>query len=335
MIRIKLITPWSHIYAEEERRTPQQLNYEHGNLLFTYDIYCREYDWLLVYDDFSKQKTPGVLWEKEELACPREQTILVTQEPPTIKLYPNCYTHQFGYVLTTQDAAYLPHPNYRVGRGCLLWYAGYKMPEANEEVDYPKSKLLSTVCSNKMMKHTQHFHRFTLTRYISDNMPELDWYGRGMKPLKNKADALTPYKYHIAVENYIHRNHWTEKISDSLLGLCLTFYAGDPALKELLPADSFVPIPIDDPPAALDIIRTCINNNEYEKRLPAIREARRLIATKYNLYDQVKEVIEQHSPTARTGHACIRGRHALRRNPLHALSEFGKILHFRLFDRTY
>lgn len=337
MPRIKIIAPWSHAYASADNRTKQKMRFEHGDMQFTYDIYCRDYDWLLVYDDFSKEKIADMPWEVEELACPREQTILVTQEPPTIKLYPDCYTRQFGYVLTTQDATYLPHPNYRVGRGCLMWFAGYDMEEALAEPNYPKTKLISTVCSNKMMKHTQHFSRFKLTQYLSAHMPELDWYGRGMKALKNKTDALSPYKYHIAVENYIHRHHWTEKIADPLLGMCLTFYAGDPALQEILPEGSFVPIPIDDPPAALEIIQKSIRDNEYEKRLPAIKEARRLIATRYNLRDQVAEIIQNHTPGTpeqSTHPFVLKGRHTLRRNPLNALGELSKIIRFRIIQHA-
>ena len=307
-----------------------------GEIQFIVDSRCEDYDWLVVYDDIPKHDSGTVRKEMESLVCPPEQTVLITAEPPTIRIYPECYTRQFGYVLTTHDELYLPHRHYRRGRGCLQWLAGYGNEEAVRMPEYPKSKTLSTVCSSKMMKHTQHFKSYNLTQYLSQHLPEMEWFGYGVRPLSCKADALSDYRYHIAVENYIHPYHWTDKISDPLLGLCLTFYAGDPCLQEIFPPESFVPIPIDDPPAALEIIRKAIRDNEYDKRLPAIREARRLLVTKYNMYEQVVDLIRNHS-----GHASrplsptfIRGRHRLRKNPLNALEEFSKLVRFRVLQRT-
>lgn len=310
--------------------------FDWGDIQITHDAACREYDWLVLYDDLPKKSVGSVHREKEVLACPREQTILVTAEPPNIKLYPRCYTEQFGYVLTTHDRCYLPHRNYRRGQGCLRWMANYDREAVLNPAGYSKTKLISAVCSNKAMKHTQHFNRYRLITHVAKHLPELDWYGWGMNPLDKKYEALDDYKYHIAAENYLHPYHWSDKISDPILAECLTFYAGDPALAELLPAESFIPIPINDPQAALDIIQQAIRNNEYEKRLPAIREARRLILTKYNLFSQVEQVIRQHTVPAAEGteFGSILGRHRLRRNPLNALQELGLLLHYRVFNRA-
>lgn len=310
--------------------------FEWDDVLFINEASCREYDWLVVYDDMPRRSVGSIHRELEELACPREQTILVTAEPPTIKIYPRCYTHQFRYVLTTHDSLYLPHPNYRRGQGCLRWMANYNRHDVLSMPDWPKSKLISTMCSNKQMKHTQHFNRFRLTDYVAKHLPEMDWFGWGMKPLSKKYVALNDYKYHLAAENYIHPYHWSDKISDPILALCLTFYAGDPKLAEILPEESFIPIPIDDPEAALDIIQRAIRDNEYEKRLPALREARRLLLTKYNLFSQVASIIRQHGPTVGlTGKpTTISGRHRLRCNPLNALSEFVDLVRFRVLQRA-
>lgn len=311
--------------------------FEWDGMQFIHEAECRDYDWLVVYDDMPKRSAGSIVRELEPLACPRERTILVTAEPPSIKLYTGCYTRQFGYVLTTHDYKYLPHRNYRRGQGCLRWMASYTQEMLRESDPHPvKEKLISTCCTYKAMKHTQHFNRLQLTRYVSERLPELDWYGWGVRKLEFKYDALFPYKYHIAVENYIHPYHWSDKISDPILGLCLTFYAGDPCLGEVLPEESFIRIPIDDPPAAMEIIQTAIRNNEYEKRLPAIREARRRILSKYNLYSQVAEVVRQHPAAADSapGAACIKGRHRLRRNPINALEELFKLIRFRIFQKA-
>lgn len=324
MVNIKYINLAQGNYPDGKGPT-----FEIDGCRFIMDATCREYDWLVVFDDFPRKDMGSIIREAEPLACPREKTILVTQEPPSIKIYPQCYTRQYGYVLTTHLPQHLPHPHHRIGRGCVLWMADYTLEEAFSAPDYPKSKVLSTVCSAKQMKHTEHYHRYRLTRYIADHMPELDWYGRGVRPLNKKYEALNDYKYHIAVENYVRDYHWTDKISDPLLGLCLTFYAGDPKLGEVLPPESFIPIPLEDPEKALEIIRTAIANNEYEKRLPAIREARRRILEQYNFFRQVTATIHAHEeaeargiiPRAEKRPFTLLGRHAMRRRGFNALAE--------------
>ncbi len=302
--------------------------------VFDYSPQCQDYDWILVYDEFPKNSVGSVQNQEEVLNCPPEQTILVTTEPPTIKLYPSFYTHQFGYVLTTHEQSELPHPNYRLGQGCLLWFYSKTMEELRSYPEMPKSKILSTVCSSKQQGHTLHGKRYQLTKYLADRLPELDWYGHGVRWLDKKDDGLDDYKYHISIENYCAPHHWTEKLADPILPLALNFYAGDPKAHECLPEGSFIPIPLDDPEAAYQIIRDAIDQNAYEKALPALKEARKLLLEKYNLYAQVVQVIENHEKTYNKAHVLkhrsIKGRHRLRKRPLNALKALWGQVRFRL-----
>ncbi len=314
---------------------PWQMEWD--GVLFVKDDTCRDYDWLLVYDEFPKVNTGSIVRQREPLACPKENTILVTSEPPTIKIYTRPYVSQFAYVLSTHLPCYLPHRNRVHAPGCLLWMADYDFSAMRALPEFEKTKLISTVCSAKQQKHTLHNDRYRATRYIAERMPEMDWYGRGVRELAKKYDALSPYKYHLAAENYVGAHHWTDKISDPILGLCLTFYAGDPRLDEEFPAESFIPVPLDDHEATLTIMREAIRNNEYEKRLPALREARRLLVQKYNLFSQVARLVTEESaarqaagtPEPAAG-GCICGRHRLRCNPLNAVEEFAVTMRHKL-----
>ncbi len=162
----------------------------------------------------------------------------------------------------------------------------------------------------------------------------MEWYGRGVKELNKKYEAQNDYRYTIAIENYVAPYHWTDKISDPLLSLCLAFYVGDPRLEEIFPAESFIRIPLDDYEEAYRIIRNAIDNNEYEKRLPAIREARRILVEKHNIYNRVAALIKQHhnEPTEPLPEkpVLLKGRHRLRRNPLHLLTEAWELLKYKL-----
>ncbi len=341
-MKVKVISAWSRF--EQGGFLPSYVEWD--GVVFTADPNCRDYDWALVYDDFPRGISGSIEREREPLACPQENTILVTCEPPTIKIYTRPYVSQFGYIFSTHLPRYLVHPHRVHAPGCLLWIAGYSMEEARSLPEYEKTKVFSTVCSAKQQRHTMHQTRYEATRYLAENLPELDWYGRGVRELKNKCDALSPYRYHLAAENYVGDYHWTDKISDPILGLCLTFYAGDPKLGEVFPEESFIPVPLGDKEATLAIVREAIRNNEYEKRLPALREARRLLVQKYNLFAQaarhINEVTEARRAAGKplvgqggTGQLC--GRHRLRRNPIFAIEEGVALLrnkiHFKLNGR--
>lgn len=287
---------------------------EWNGLEFTCDINCRDYDWLVVYDEMRKDHL------REVLACDPAKTILVTQEPPSIKLYPPVYTRQFNYLLSTHEPELVRHPHHQRAEGCFTWLNQRSYDENAAARDYPKSELISVVISGKAMKHTEHYKRFTLVSHLQKNIPELIWYGHGVRPLKHKYEAMDGYRYHLAIENHIHPFHWSEKLSDSMLSLCLPFYAGDPRVDDIFPEESFIRLPIDDHEEALRIIKEAIANNEYEKRLPAIREARRRIIERYNLFSQIARVIDEHDSRPDDGWRAsskkIIGRRQLRYRPI-------------------
>jgi hypothetical protein len=157
----------------------------------------------------------------------------------------------------------------------------------------------------------------------------MDVYGRGALPLDDKAEAVAPYRYHVAIENHIGLHHWTEKLADPFLGLALPFYCGCPNAADYFPAESFIPIDMKDPEGAARLIRQAIADNEYEKRLPAIIEARRRVMHEHNFFAVVTRVIaERHDVLpAPDGPRALYSRHALRRQrPLSGLRDiFGKV----------
>lgn len=271
---------------------------ERGEYIFTEEE-CNDYDWLVVYDEFPRRrKMEGLKFGKFKLDCPRERTILVTQEPVSVKFYNRVYTSQFGHLLTNRPKSAENHPGYFFGRGYYVWFTGRDYVETRNFAPPEKTKLVSAVYSTKKMKHTHHHARSVLLDRLMEKVDGLDRFGKGIKEIKYKYDALDSYKYHIAVENHIAEGHWSEKIADALLCECLPFYAGDPSIADVLPKKSFIEIPIDDPDKAANIINSSIKSNEYEKRLPAIREARNLLQYKYNFRDQIIELIESSKITA-------------------------------------
>ncbi len=320
-MKVLIISSWKTRFLPE--RT------EWCGVEFTRDLSCRDYDWAVVYDELPHEAN------HMDLACSLDRTILVTQEPQIIKAQSPVYTRQFNYVLTTCDPQVLQHRHYRRGCGCLVQMTGHTMEELAAFPEFEKTELVSNVCSRKLMRHTNHYKRHQLLEYLYANLPGFVWKGQGICEIDRKCEALDSFRYHVAIENTVQPYHWTEKVADPIYCLSLPFYAGDPKLEQVLPPQSFIRIPVDNPPEALRIIKEAIANDEYSKRLPALREARRLLVERYNLYSQVLEVIREHENRAEPERPAgrIYNRHHLRRNPAYAIQEVWNSLRVRRYLR--
>jgi hypothetical protein len=267
-----------------------------GNCLFIFDCSVTKYDWLVVYHDL--YRPPGGSG-MERLCCPREKTILVTTEPSTITVYGTDYLRQFGTVITSQEPWVISHPKPFFTQPGLIWF--YGMPFSGGRIRtyddmrtaiFPeKTKLISTVCSERKGGITLHSRRVRFTKLLKAGICELDVFGHGVRPMSDKAEALDSYKYHIAIENHVYPHHLTEKLPDAFLGYTLPFYHGCPNAAAYFPAESFIPIDISDFSRTLDIIRSTIANNEYHDRLPYIIEARRRVLEEHNLFAVLERYI--------------------------------------------
>lgn len=251
-----------------------------GRCSFICDPFERDYDWLVMTDD-----VPRVLPKKKEiLACPRSNTILVTSEPSSVTRYGKKFAAQFGTVLTSQEEHVLPHRNAVRSQTGNIWFYGKSYDEIAQDTPPVKSGLISTVCSSKQQAHTLHARRYEFTQRLKTEIPELDIFGHGVRYIEKKSDALDSYQFHLAIENHIAPHVWTEKLADAFLGYTVPIYCGCPNVFDYFPEDSIIPIDISDFDKSLDTIRTVLSTEgEYERRLDAIKEARRRVIEEYNL----------------------------------------------------
>jgi Glycosyltransferase family 10 (fucosyltransferase) C-term len=290
-----------------------------GGCAFTFDPDARDYDWLIVYDDLPPAAGERFSDRVELLACPPENTLLVTTEPSGIKTYGSAYTAQFGHVLTSQEAQFLRHPGRIEANPAFQWFFGmgknHLVPFDALAAAAPPEKPLpvSTVCSAKRQRHTLHRRRYDFTQRLKAALPELDIFGRGVRPIDDKAEALLPYRYHVTIENQVAPHHWTEKLADAFLGFTVPIYCGAPNAAECFPEDSYIPFELDDP-GAIDAIVRAVRADDYEKRLPHVLEARRRVLYEHNLFAVLARLIPSLDVAGgpRAG-ARVMARHALRR----------------------
>jgi hypothetical protein len=132
----------------------------------------------------------------------------------------------------------------------------------------------------------------------------MDVFGHGVRPIKDKSEAVDAYRYHLAIENHVCRHHWTEKLADAFLGHCLPFYHGCSNAFDYFPEESLIPVDIGKSDEAIEIIQRAIRDSEYEKRVKAISEARRLVLEKYGIFSVVSKLVaELHSITTESNNA--------------------------------
>ncbi|QTN31329.1 glycosyltransferase [Akkermansiaceae bacterium] len=303
-----------------------------GRCDFVLDYSSTDYDWLVVYDDLPSS-------HREKLACPRNHTLLVTAEPSSIKTYGSAFLGQFGHVLTSQEPWAIRHPNAVFSQPALLWFYGRNDRRGAYDTMaslpmIPKTKDLSTVCSAKRQTHTLHRTRYDFIQALRTHLPDLDVFGHGVRPIVDKADAVDGYRYHIAIENHIAEHHWTEKLADPLLGYSLPFYCGCPNAADYLPADSFIPINMEDAAGTAETIRLAIRDDEWARRLPAIREARRRLLDELGMFPTLARLVESRHGGSGVAGGVISSRRALRKsNPTAFFTEMYERIRNRSHNR--
>jgi len=114
----------------------------------------------------------------------------------------------------------------------------------------------------------------------------------GSLPLREKEDGLIPYRYTFNAENNSINGYATEKIWDAIMSETLIFYWGCPNIEEYIDERCFIRLGLDDFEKDLQIVVSAIENNEWEKRLPYIKETKLRLLEKYNLTDRLLNVIQ-------------------------------------------
>ncbi len=290
MIRIKVLAkkPVSAFHFGDMVALPKDVQ-------FILDPHARDYDWLVVYDDLPPRRQERFPMSDEKLACPPENTILVTYEPASVKVYGRDYTRQFGIVLTSHEPTRLAHPHRRNVPPVSVWYYGDDSDLFTQ--DPPKDHNLSFFASAKSEGHTMHRLRYEFSQRLQDHFAQdSDIFGRPHRYVDKKKAALDMYKYTVALENHLSPDHWTEKLSDAFLGLCLPFYAGCPNAADYFPAESYIPLDMRDADGAIALMEKAMRDNAYENALPALREARRRVIEDYGLAHYILQAIDVAAP---------------------------------------
>ena len=244
----------------------------------------KDCDFLVVLNDLRKEL---------HVNCFPENVWTIFQEPfvPGFAPWMRHGHHQYGRVYTCH--APRAESRYRLSHPMVPWHVGKSYDEC-VSMDCPQKKDQVCWVTSSLAVLPGHKLRYEFCRYVqSVAWPELAIWGRGIHPIEDKWDVLSPAKYAIAIENYRGPHYWTEKIADCWLAYALPFYYGCQNLEEYFPPESFIRIDLSDFASAVSIVRRYCEQGEYEKRYTAICEARQLVLDKWQFFPALVEEIKK------------------------------------------
>lgn len=264
------------------RQLPSDRN-DWNQFEFTTDSQHPDIYGCVVYDD-----APEVL----RLSIPRSRTLLITGEPPTLRTYRPRFTHQFGHVRTSHAA--LQHPSKTLDHEGLPWYYGLHESESHgptmtydqlAKLERPsKPKRLSVIASNKVTTE-DHRGRLRFVELLKDAFPgQIDVFGRGIRSMNDKADAIYPYEYHIVLENDHSDYYVSEKLTDAFLGWAYPFYFGSKNADSILPPGAFQRIDIYQPEQSIAIIKEAMERDVARKTIEEFAVSREQVLNRLNMF---------------------------------------------------
>ena len=175
----------------------------------------------------------------------------------------------------------------------LDWWVDKTYDELEEAACPEKPLTISAIASTKDWI-AGHRLRGEFVERATTEFPEMDVFGRGRaREVEDKWEGLAPYRYSLAIENTSKEDYWTEKISDCFLSYTVPFYWGATNISDYFPEGSYIWLPIDKPDEAIEIIRETLAKDDWDKRLPALIEARTRVLKRYSLHAQVTRLIEE------------------------------------------
>lgn len=251
-------------------------------------------DWLVVYSAW-----PETDFHTE---IPKERRIFVAGEPESFHVYQPNFLNQFGTVLTTQTGCQLPQAIHsQVG---INWFAGVRFLDSAERfkatlsfADFErgnpvKTKLCSVVSSNQTVTKG-HRERLAFVNALKEAFGNrIDYFGRGSRTMADKDEALAEYKYHIALENSLHKDYWTEKLADPFLRGCYPIYSGCKNVHDYFPDNSLTRIDTGRPYESVEIIRKVLDQELNQNQIDAMALAKEKVLHEYNIFAVLEKMLD-------------------------------------------
>lgn len=253
----------------------------------------RVWDYVVVYEEIKKPI---------ELSVKEGGLIFFSGEPPDSRFYCKSFLRQFDKAVSTHSR--LESDKHIISQTALNWHFGYSHSTGNFAYDFDalknmpppqKTRNISVITSSLCMM-PGHLKRQRLIAALKSRYAgKIDFFGKGVKFVDDKAEAISPYRFHICLENSKVPHYWTEKFADPLLGYAVAIYFGDPIIGKYFPEKAFFEIDVNDFEGVCALLDRILENPEkiYREKLPYLIKAREKLLNEYNFFNVFTDYIKR------------------------------------------
>lgn len=243
------------------------------------------WDLVIVYEEIYRPRT---------LRCRKGGLVFISGEPPMSRVYVTSFLKQFDALITQHPK--LHHPNNIQWQPCMNWHMGvdysnnfksiFTFDEMEALQPMPKTNNISMITSAQRMM-PGHNRRMNFVEALKERFGDkISLFGRGIRPIDTKYEALRDYRFTICIENSNIPHYWTEKFADPILSYTVPIYFGCTNINDYFDPRSYIAIDINDTESALNTLQTILDNAGaiYHEHLPYVKEARKKIITQYSIF---------------------------------------------------
>jgi hypothetical protein len=210
--------------------------------------------------------------------------IFLLLEPPALN--PSGYDnitnneHKFDYILTYDEELLNKGGKY------VKYIVG--QTRVDEPKIYEKTKMVSMIASNKRITEG-HRYRHEIHNKLSQKHV-FDMWGSGYKSFTDKIEPLSNYRYSISVMNSKLNNFFTEVLVDNFMCGTVPIFWGCPNISDYFDMDGVITFNTIE---ELDVILNNLSVDDYDKRLPAIKNNLKLAMKYSSTDDYIANVIKE------------------------------------------
>lgn len=237
--------------------------------------------------------------------CPPINEFVECEKIVLVRMEPNMHLKEFlwGEWSNPDDSQFIHIFRHEKEHNTIEWHIdktftqlSFSSPEKDEKLENRLSAVLSEKYSDP-----GHVKRIDFVKFLEKKGVGVDVFGsnkfsyvnyKGSLPYHAKDDALLPYKYTFNCENNSIKNYVTEKLIDGILSETLVFYSGCPNIRELIDDKAYVYLELSNFEKDYEKIKTAIQENWWEQRLPYIRKAKKKILNEMQFFPCLEKTLK-------------------------------------------
>ncbi|MTJ32788.1 glycosyltransferase family 10 domain-containing protein [Aphanizomenon sp. UHCC 0183] len=212
-------------------------------------------DSYLIADELCQSNLPFLIPRSKRVALLYETSVY------TKNISPSILKKRFDIVLTHKESfLQMGHPFYKTYFSTNL----LSVP-LQELSQFKKSKLTSFIGN---IEHNQSVHGYSFRSSVAKlliNNEKVDCYGKGIKWINSKLEALKDYCFSVAMENCKENYYFTEKIIDCFLTETIPIYWGCPKIDKIFDPRGMICF---DNLQELEVILQDLSFEKYQNMLP-------------------------------------------------------------------